>query len=69
MEFIQFFMKQLLRRFLPCIKSGISKTIPFLFLFLGRIFSPASALAAIRASYLSSVEGSVNCSDRASKLL
>ena len=34
--------------------------------FLGRIFSATSALAAIRASHLSSVEGSVICFDRAS---
>ena len=34
--------------------------ISFLFLFLGRIFSATSALAAIKASYLSSVEGSVS---------
>ena len=60
-------MPQLLMRFLECIKSGVSKTIPFLFLFLGRIFSATSALAVMRASYLSSVEGSVICSERASK--
>ena len=59
-------MAQFLRAFLACIKSGVSKTIPFLFIFLGGIFSATSALAAIRASYLSLVEGSVICFDRAS---
>ena len=66
MDFIRFFMAQLLRVFLACIQSGVSKTIPFLFLFLGRIFSATSALVAIRASYLSSVEVSVICFDRVS---
>ena len=51
MDFIRFFMAQLLRVFLVCIKLRVSQTIPFLFLFLVRIFSATSELASIRASY------------------